>query len=84
MSEAVGGTGQRVTLGSTVRLALSEGDGEAVKFTVVEGGQADPSRGCISSEAPLAQAVVGRRVGDEVTVQVGRRARTYHIVAAMG
>lgn len=84
MSETVEEAGPRVTLGSTVTLAVSEGGGEAVKFTLVEGQQADPRRGWISSEAPLAQAVVGRRVGDEVTVRTGRRTRTYRIVAATG
>jgi transcription elongation GreA/GreB family factor len=67
-----------------VTLALSEGCGEVVKFTLVEGGRADPRRGWISSEAPLAQAVMGRRVGDEVTVRAGRRTRTYRIAAATG
>lgn len=84
MSETVEEAGRCVTLGSTVTLAVSEGGGEAVKFTLVEGQQADPRRGWISSEAPLAQAVVGRRVGDEVTVRAGRRTRTYRIVAATG
>jgi transcription elongation factor GreA len=84
LSETVEEAGRRVTLGSTVTLVVSEGGGEAVKFTLVEGGQADPSRGWISSEAPLAQAVVGRRVGEEVTVQAGRQTRTYKIVAVAG
>ena len=84
MSETVEEAGRCVTLGTTVTLATSGGCGEVVKFTLVEGQQADPSRGWISSEAPLAQAVVGRRVGEEVTVRVGHRTRTYRIVAATG
>lgn len=84
MSETVEEAGRRVTLRSTVTLAVSEGYGEVVMFALVEGEQADPRRGWASSQAPLAQAVLGRRVGDEVTVQAGRRTRAYRIVAATG
>jgi transcription elongation factor GreA len=84
LSEMAEEVGRRVTLGSTVTLAVCEGFGEAVKFTLVVGRRADPGRGWISAEAPLAQAVVGRQVGDEVTVQAGRQTRTYKIVAATG
>jgi transcription elongation factor GreA len=71
-------------MGSTVTLAAPQGTGEAVRFTLVDGREADPSRGWISWEAPLARAVVGRQVGDEVTVPVGRQIRTYRIVSATG
>lgn len=84
MSETAEEVGRRVTLGSTVTLAVSEGFGEAVKFTLVEGRRADPRRGWVSAEAPLAQAVIGRQVGDEVTVRAGRQTRSYKIVAATG
>lgn len=75
-------TGARIGVGSTVTLAVPDGEGEGVKFTVVERREADPRKGWISLEAPMAQAVVGKRVGDEVVVPTPRAERHYQIVAA--
>ena len=72
----------RIGVGSTVTLAAPDGSGKAVKFTVVERQESDPSKGWISMEAPMARAVVGRRVGDEVVVPTPRAERYYQIVAA--
>lgn len=49
---------------------------------MVERQESDPSRGWISSEAPIAQAVIGKQVGDEVVVPTPRAERHYQIVAA--
>jgi transcription elongation factor GreA len=75
-------SGAQIGLGSTVTLAVLDREGEDVKFTVVERGEADPRRGWISREAPMARAVVGKRVGDEVAVPTPRAERHYQIVAA--
>lgn len=75
-------TGVQIGVGSTVTLAVPDGEGQGVKFTVVERREADPRRGWVSLEAPMAQAVVGKRVGDEVVVPTPRAERHYQIVAA--
>ncbi len=63
-------------------LAAPDGSGKAVKFTVVERREADPARGWVSMEAPIARAVIGREVGKEVVVPTPREERRYRIVAA--
>jgi len=74
--------GARIGVGSTVTLAFPGREGGGVKFTVVEGREADPRRGWVSLEAPMARAVIGKRVGDEVVVPTPRVERRYRIVAA--
>ncbi len=71
----------RIGVGSTVTLAAPDGSGKVVKFTVVE-READPAKGWVSMEAPIAQAVIGHEVGDEVVVPTPREERRYRIVAA--
>lgn len=75
-------TGAQIGVGSTVTLTVPDGEGKAVKFTVVEQREADPRKGWVSLEAPMAQAVIGKRVGDEVVVPTPRAARRYQIVDA--
>lgn len=75
-------TDAQIGVGSTLTLAVPDGEGQGVKFTVVKRREADPRRGWVSLEAPLAQAVVGKRVGDEVVVPTPRTERHYQIVAA--
>ncbi|MDQ4001756.1 MAG: GreA/GreB family elongation factor [Actinomycetota bacterium] len=72
----------QIGVGSTVTLAAPDGSGKAVKFTVVKREESDPSKGWISVEAPMAQAVIGKQVGDEVVVPTPRAERHYQIVAA--
>ncbi len=82
MGKVMEESGVQIGVGSTVMLAASDGSGKAVKFTVVERQESDPSRGWISLEAPIARAVIGKRVGDEVVVPTPRAERHYRIVAA--
>ena len=55
-----------VRLGSTVTIEL---DGEEETYTIVGAVEAKPSAGRISNESPVGRALLGRRVGDEVTIQ---------------
>ena len=59
----IGGT---VRVGATV--TVSKNNKEA-KFTIVGSNEANPSSGFISNESPLGQALVGKKVGDEVKVK---------------
>lgn len=57
-----------VSLGRTVTFTeLPEGDEET--YTIVGSAEADPFEGKISNDSPIAKSLIGRQVGDEVTVQ---------------
>lgn len=60
----VQGVPDRVRFGVAVALGL--GHGEARELRLVGEDEADPSAGLISWVAPLAQALLGRALGDEV------------------
>jgi transcription elongation factor GreA len=80
--ERSNGTGRTwIGVGSRVTLAAPDGSGKFIKFTVVESRESDPAKGRISVEAPIAVAVVGREVGEEVVVPAPRGERRYLIVA---
>lgn len=57
-----------VSLGRTVTfLELPDGDEES--YTIVGSAEADPFDGKISNDSPIAKSLMGKKVGDEVTVQ---------------
>ena len=57
-----------VSLGSSVTFVeLPEGDEET--YTIVGSAEADPFEGKISNDSPIAKSLIGRKVGDQVTVQ---------------
>ena len=64
--ERHGPVGQ-VDLGASVTIA-EQGEAPEV-YTIVGSAEADPSNGFISNESPVGQALMGHRVGDEVTVK---------------
>jgi transcription elongation factor GreA len=57
-----------VQLGSRVTVVDHEGMQET--YTIVGSAEAQPSNGRISNESPVGRALIGRRVGDEVMVNV--------------
>ena len=56
-----------------VRVTLHFEEGADRSYTLVGEDEADPARGSISWISPIAQALIGRELGDEVDVQ-GQRA----------
>ena len=60
----------RVQLGTKVSVTAS--DGKAVEYTIVGPAEARPTEGMISNESPVGRALLGKRVGDEIQVQVPR------------
>lgn len=56
-----------VILGSWVKVADEDGQEEA--YRIVGWAEVDPINGLISNESPLGQALLGHRVGEEVTVK---------------
>src|ERR1039457_4295608 len=67
-------SGTRVRFGATVGL-LNIDTEEEVTYRIVGAEEADLSQGTISISAPLARALIGKEIGDEinVTLPVGRR-----------
>lgn len=60
--------GGTVGLGSKVKVL--DQNGELAKYWIVGSAEAHPQDGKISNESPVGQALLGKRVGDEVTVVV--------------
>jgi transcription elongation factor GreA len=67
-------TGSRIRFGAKVGL-LNIDTEEEVTYRIVGAEEADLSNGTISISAPLARALIGKEVGDEVhiTLPAGRR-----------
>ena len=59
-----------VILGSTVKVKTDAG--KAQEYTIVGPAEADPHDGKISNESPVGRALIGKRVNDEVQVNVPR------------
>jgi len=59
----------RISLGSTVHVRRLD-DGQALRFTIVGPGEANPKEGRISSASPIGQALLDRTVGEEVEIEV--------------
>lgn len=56
-----------VQLGKTVKfIELPDGDEE--EYQIVGSAEADPFEGRISNDSPMAQSLLGKKVGEEVTV----------------
>jgi transcription elongation factor GreA len=68
-----------VTIGSTVRLV--DDAGEELTYTIVGSAEADPAHDRISNESPVGRALLGRRKGETVTVEVPAGTIRYTIKA---
>jgi transcription elongation factor GreB len=58
--------GDRVTFGSTVY--VRDETGEEKEYTIVGEGESDHRQGSISWQAPVARALLGKRIGDVILV----------------
>jgi transcription elongation factor GreA len=67
-----------VQIGSTVKVDGPDGN---QSFTIVGSTEARPTEGRISNESPVGRALLGRRKGDSVTVQVPAGDIAYKIVS---
>jgi transcription elongation factor GreA len=73
-----GGAGDVVAHGSTVTWT-DKTSGREQTFRIVSPHEADPGGGRLSSQSPIAQALVGHRPGDVVQVQTPAGARDLQI-----
>ncbi|MBU9713346.1 transcription elongation factor GreA [Evansella tamaricis] len=56
-----------VSLGKTVKF-MELPDGEEESYTIVGRAEADPLDGKISNDSPMAQSLMGKKIGDKVSV----------------
>ena len=80
MIETAGPDG-RVHLGSSVSVEEVEGGGAVDVYRIVGSAEADPAAGRISNASPVGRALIGRSVGETVSVATPRGATAYRIVA---
>lgn len=71
---------EEVGLGSKVSL-LDLDTGEELDYTIVGSTEADPSQFKISNESPVGKALLGRKAGEEVAVNVPVGTLHYRVTA---
>jgi transcription elongation factor GreB len=69
----------RVFFGAWV--AVEDEDGDEHEWRIVGADESDLKSGAISIDSPVARALIGKRVGDEVTVKVPKGDVVYTIAA---
>ena len=67
----------KVALGSKVGLKTGA---KTVVYTIVGPVEADPLEGKISNESPIGRALMGKKVGDEITIKTPKGEMNYEIV----
>jgi transcription elongation factor GreA len=68
-----------VTVGSTVTIRDAAA-GDQVSYTIVGTAEADPLRDRISNESPVGHALLGRKIGETVTIRVPAGTLKYTIL----
>ena len=68
-SEIIDNNGDKdeVSLGSTVTF-VEMPDGDEEEYTIVGSAEADPFSGKISNDSPIAKAILGKKINDEVII----------------
>jgi transcription elongation factor GreA len=78
--EKAAATGGKAAFGSQVKLRDEE-SGKEVTYRLVGATEANLADGKLSIESPVAQAMVGRKAGDNVVVSTPRGGRSYTVIA---
>ena len=71
-------SGSRVKFGATVTIEDAE-SGETQRYVIVGEHEADIKRGRISIGAPVARALIGKEIGETVTVQSPKGKREFEV-----
>jgi transcription elongation factor GreA len=72
-------SGDRISFGATIELMNVDTE-ENVSYQIVGAEEADVDHGLISISAPLARALIGKQIGDEVKVKLPAGERCYEVV----
>jgi len=70
----------KVVFGATVELAPVEG-GPQLRYQIVGDDEADIRQGLVSVNSPIARALIGHTVGDEVEVVAPGGARSFEVLS---
>lgn len=70
-------------VGFGTKVKVDDGSSQA-EFTIVSGMEADPVKGKMSDESPIGGALLGKRVGDEIEVEVPSGRVVYKILEIGG
>ena len=73
-------TGDKVTFGTTVRVADEDTDEEST-YHIVGPYEADISIGLVSTSSPIARGLIGKTVGDSAEVQTPGGIKSYEIIS---
>jgi transcription elongation factor GreB len=68
----------RIFFGAWVQVA--DDSGVETEFRIVGPDELDPARRYVSMDSPLARVLLGKRVDDEVTIEIPGGQRTYAVV----
>ena len=68
----------RVIFGSTIELFDCEND-KSVTYKIVGNLESDPEIGLISIDTPIARGILGKYVGDEITIMTPAGSITYEV-----
>ena len=67
-----------VTIGSTIKVNVN---GEEKAYSIVGSNEANPGAGKISNESTVGKALLGKKVGDKVTISAPAGDKEYEIVS---
>jgi transcription elongation factor GreA len=70
----------QVAIGCFVK--LKDEDGDMIEYTLVGEDESDPAEGKISVYSPLAQGLLGKKVGETVTVDLPAGPRQFKVLAS--
>lgn len=71
-------SGDDIKFGATVILVDDE-SGDEIQYKIVGSDEADVKRGLLSITSPLARALIGKKVGNDVEVAIPSGSRSYYI-----
>ncbi|MEE4219431.1 MAG: transcription elongation factor GreA [Xanthomonadales bacterium] len=71
--------GEKVVFGATVTL-FDAASGDEITYQIVGDVEADIKKNLIAVSSPISRAIIGREVGDEITVRAPAGDREYEIV----
>ncbi len=74
-----GMSSDKVVFGATVLLSETE-TGEERRYRLVGADESDPGNGWISVQSPVGRALIGKQVGDLVTVRAPARTIEYEVL----
>jgi len=68
-----------VFFGATVN--VRDGNGDTFSYRIVGADETDAKKSAISIDSPIAKALLAKKTGDEVVIQVGEKKTSLHILA---